>query len=773
MRKFTICTGNSRQAAVWPASTITFEELFERLKTPIRTSETAEQYHKMKKGEKDEAKDKGGFMAGTLKGTRRKKNEVVSRSMVILDADKLTVTFLEEYDLLHRYKSIIYTTHSHTPEKPRARIILPLSRDVTVEECNAISRYSAEEWGMEIFDPCSFEVNQLMYWPTCPSDGEYICREYDGELLDPDEFLAQYPDWKDPTKLPQAEGEKKQFENQKKKQEDPLGKEGIVGAYCRAHSMSDVMVNELSDVYEGTDDDCRYHYKPSDSIPGVIIYDDKFAYSHHASDPAYGRLLNSFDLVRIHKFGDDDAKQSFQDMADYASQDEAVKLLILKERQEEAQTDFGDADWMTKLEYEKRSTVLKNTLRNLKLILENDEKLKNIVYNEQSDGMEIKGEVPWDHPSKYWRDADDAQLISYIEDNYGTFSDRNYKYAVGKVTDDRRYHPIREYLDSLPEWDGVPRVDTLLIDYFGADDNPYVRAVTRKTLCGAIKRVMVPGIKFDTMLVLNGTQGIGKSTLIAKLGGEWFSDSLSLSDTKETKTAAEKLQGYWILEIGELAGLRKAEEETLRGFISRQDDIYRAAFGRRAIPHLRQCIFIGTTNAENGYLRDTTGNRRFWPVKTPGGGMKKSWDVTKEDVQQIWAETLVYVNKGERLYLLPEEEEMAKVEQRSTMESDEREGLVRDYLDVLLPEDWESMDLYRRRDFLGGDDITAAKGTVKRNKVCTLEIWCECFGKDRASLNRTDSNSLTASLIKMGWVRQPTKTRFNLYGPQYYFVPKE
>ena len=162
-----------------------------------------------------------------------------------------------------------------------------------------------------------------------------------------------------------------------------------------------------------------------------------------------------------------------------------------------------------------------------------------------------------------------------------------------------------------------------------------------------------PGCKFDTMLVLNGSQGIGKSTLIAKLGGEWFSDSLSLNDTKD-KTAAEKLQGYWILEIGELAGLRKAEVETLRSFLSRQNDIYRASFGKRTTPHPRQCVFFGTTNAESGYLRDTTGNRRFWPVKTPGGGSKRSWDVTQEDVLQIWAEVMHYVKAGEKLYLDPE-----------------------------------------------------------------------------------------------------------------------
>ena len=213
--------------------------------------------------------------------------------------------------------------------------------------------------------------------------------------------------------------------------------------------------------------------------------------------------------------------------------------------------------------------------------------------------------------------------------------------AVQKVSDDRAYHPILNFLDSLPEWDGVNRVDTVLIDYLGADDNAYVRAVSRKALCAAIMRVKVPGTKFDYITVLNGPQGIGKSTFISKLGGEWYSDSLNLSDMND-KTAAEKLQGYWIMEIGELAGMKKADLDKVKAFISRQDDKYRASFGRRVTPHPRQCVFFGTTNSENGYLRDITGNRRFWTVKVPGTGKKKPWDITPDEIRQIWAEALQY-----------------------------------------------------------------------------------------------------------------------------------
>ena len=328
-------------------------------------------------------------------------------------------------------------------------------------------------------------------------------------------------------------------------------------------------------------------------------------------------LLNAFDLVRAHLFDDEDPKKSFNDMAEFAAGDERVQALGLEERMARAGDDFAepaeDDDWKAKLVRQKKSTQLENSLFNIKLIMQNDPFLKHIVFNQLADGMEIKGEVPWQHPAKFWRDADDAQLICYVDDHYGTFSARNYDIAVAKVADDRSYHPIKDYFESLPEWDGIHRVDTLLIDYLGAEDNAYIRAVSHKTLCAAYMRVYRPGIKFDYMPVLNGAQGIGKSTFISNLGMEWFSDSLNLSDMND-KTAAEKLQGYWIIEIGELAGMKKADLDKVKAFISRVDDKYRASFGRRVTPHPRQCVFFGTTNSENGYLRDITGNRRYWNV---------------------------------------------------------------------------------------------------------------------------------------------------------------
>ena len=598
-------------------------------------------------------------------------------------------------------------------------------------------------------------------------------KEAEKEWLDPDVILAAHPEWTDITRLPTSSRESTAKQAARKKAEDPLTKDGIVGVFCRTYTIQDTIIKFLSDVYEQSAMEGRYDYIPGEGTAGVVVYDDKFAYSHHATDPAGGKLLNAFDLVRVHKFGDKDDKASFKAMCDFAMQDDTVKIAAAKEKFYEAEKDFEDTDWTKQLSRDKNGS-LENCLHNITVIMENDPNLKAIVFNALADGMEIKGEVPWKHPARFWRDADDAQLISYIDSHYGRFSDRNYHIAVTKVTDDRSYHPIHEMYEALPPWDGVKRAETAIIEYLGAEDNTYVRAVTRKTLCAAYMRVYHPGIKFDTMLVLNGAQGIGKSTFIAALGMEWFSDSLSLSDMND-KTAAEKLQGYWILEIGELAGMKKADIDKVKAFISRQDDKYRASFGRRVTPHPRQCIFFGTTNSENGYLRDITGNRRFWNVKVSGEGKHKPWELDRGTVEQIWAEVKEIAESGEELYLDPELEKYAEHEQREAMEHDDREGLVREYLEELLPDNWDSMSIWQRREFLQDKDApTRAEGKNKRETVSNMEIWCECFCKPKEDMKPSDSYAISALMVRVeGWEKTSRLRRDPIYGRQRVYVRTE
>lgn len=765
MRQLAIAYGNSRQAKKWVNKLIDYEDLKERLKVPIRTTETAEEYRKMSRAQRDAAKDHGGFVGGALRGGRRKVDTVDLRSIVALDGDRITKEFLERYRETSPYTSVLYLTHSSTESDPRVRIVFPLTRDVTPEEFAAISRYAAQMLGIDYFDECSYLPNQLMYWPSCPANGEYVFMDVEKEWMDPDEILGAHPEWTDPARLPTSSRESTAKQTTQKKVADPLEKDGMVGVFNRTYfPVTAALETFLLEIYEPTDKENRWHLRSSVSIAGVEIIDDKFVYSHHATDPAYLKLCNAFDIVRIHLFGDLDDKESFKAMCDFAIKDEAVSAALLKEKQERAKMEFED--WTRGLQY-KKNGLLDNTLHNIRLIMENDQFLQNIVFNQLADGMEIKGDVPWSHPARFWRDADDAQLICYVDEHYGSFSQRNYDIAVTKAADDRSYHPIREMFASLPPWDGVPRTDTLLIDYLGAADTSYVRAVTRKALCAAYMRVHYPGIKFDYIIVLNGAQGIGKSTLIAKLGMEWFSDSLTLSDMND-KTAAEKLQGYWIHEIGEMAGMRKADLEKVKAFVSRQDDKYRASFGRRVTPHPRQCIFFGTTNTENGYLRDITGNRRFWNVKVTGDGRLKPWDLDQDTIDQIWAETAVLAKAGEELFLDHELEAFAKQEQSDAMERDDREGLVASYLDLLLPENWDDMDIYQRRDYVQDPEgPVSAKGTVRRETVSNIEIWCECFCKSKEDIKPSDSYAIAAIMARMtGWDKSGGSKRLPIYGKQ-------
>ena len=771
MRELPIAYGNSRQAKKWINKNTTYQDIKARLRVPVRTTESVEEYARMVKSDRDDAKDHGGFVFGSLNGGRRKMENVAARSGLCFDGDHVTQEFLNNFEANCPYNAVLYSTHSHTPEAPRVRIAMPATRDITPEEFVAVSRYVAQEMGIDQFDECSYLPNQLMYYPSVPANGEFIYKETpeDRAWIDPDKILAAHPEWHDPTRLPTSSRESRANTVFRKKVQDPLEKKGIIGLFNRAFfPIQTAMEKYLSDVYEPTDNENRWHLKTSVSMAGVEIIEDKFVYSHHATDPAYLKLCNAFDIVRVHLFGDE--ADSHRAMREFAAEQEEVKLLLAQEKAAEANTDFADEnEWRKRLEYEIRGseTVLRNTLKNLRIILENDPNLKSIVFNQLADELEIKGDVPWQHPARFWRDADDAQLICYVDDHYGTFSARNYEIAVTKVADDRSYHPIREYFASLPPWDGEHRVDTLLVDYLGAAENAYTHAVCRKTLCAAYMRVFHPGIKFDYMPVLNGAQGIGKSTFIARLGMEWFSDSLTLSDMND-KTAAEKLQGYWIQEIGELAGMKKADIDKVKAFISRVDDKYRASFGRRVTSHPRQCVFFGTTNSESGYLRDITGNRRYWNVKVTGEGRYKPWDMTPELVQQIWAEVAEIANAGENLYLPSDLEDYAKTEQREAMEQDDREGLVQEYLDMLLPENWSAMDMYRRREYVRDtDDVTRPEGVWQRSTVSNMEIWCECFGKPREDMKKMDSNTIAQIMQHMpGWEKTDLSARIPIYGKQ-------
>ena len=808
-RKLLIAIGRSRKASQWQNKEMMWSEFLDKLATTTRTRETVTDYAAMSKADRDTVKDVGGFVGGYLKNGRRNNASVVNRCMLCLDADNADPGLMDDLDMTFINAYALYSTHSHTSEKMRLRLIIPLMRTVTPDEYAAVARRVADDLNLTRFDPTTFEPARLMYWPSTPENGEFVFQYSDAPFLDPDEVLNTYADWRDASLWPTTQPVEERIRHTAGKQEDPTEKRGIIGAFCRAHTITDVLDTLLKDIYHPSMEDNRYTYVGGSTTGGLVIYDDKYAYSHHATDPAGGKLCNAFDLVRWHLFTPGgsapdgalvgDEASSMKLMQEYAAKDEATKRQLAEERRAQAMEEFSDLDadaasaakkapeenanWQDGLDIDKHGKV-KDTLGNLALILRNDPGLKDISYNIHRSGIDIRRDaegkttLPWTQLKPGWNESDLGAIQIYLERVYGLYTPSKLKGILLAIAAERSYHPIRDYFDALPAWDGVPRVETLFIDYLGSPDTAYIRAIARKMMVAAVARIYEPGIKFDSVVVLNGPQGMGKSSFFAKLGGKWFSDSLTISDMKD-KAAPEKLQGYWILELGELAGLKKMDVETVKAFITRQDDKFRHSYGYSVEDHPRQCIIVGSTNNGDGFLRDVTGNRRFWPVTCTTNSPHRPWEV-ESVVPQLWAEAYTLYRAGEKLFLSLEEEKQASMEQTAALESDVREGMIAEYLDKLLPEDWDRMDLAERRGFLRGDPFTGGNrvGTVQRTTVCAVEVWAECFGKDPSAIKRSDTYDIFGMLMKIGgWEKYSgNKTgvqRRGLYGPQRCFVRKD
>lgn len=788
-RQITISAAGSRKATLWPAQTLYWSEMVERLRTAVRGTETLAEYLKLPKREQDELKDVGGFVGGKLEGNRRKANHVIGRDLLTLDMDNIPAGGTA--DVLRRLEGlgcayVVYSTRKHEEARPRLRVIVPLNRTATADEYEPLARKLASIIGISFMDPTTFQAHRLMYWPSCCADSQYVFQYADKPFLDTDGLLSLYNDWRNIDEWPQVPGDESKHVRLAAKQGNPLEKPGVVGAFCRQYNIHQAIEKFLPGVYEPVDTDAnRYTYVAGSTVGGAVVYEDGlFLYSHHATDPCSGRLVNAFDLVRLHKFGDldDEAKPdtpvnrlpSFTEMCAFALNDAGVAAIINQERYEKAVEDFGepsntpatkeDLNWISKLKISPNTGQPLKTIDNVLIILENDPKLKGkIALDEFANRGLVLGSLPWDdrEEKRPWGNSDDAGIYHYIEKAYGISSETKINHALTIVAHKHRFNDVKKYLENL-EWDGIARLDTLLHDYLGAEDNVYTRAVSRKSFTAAVARALQPGVKYDYMPILVGPQGIGKSTFLRIMGREWFSDSLQ---TFEGKEASEMIQGVWINEIGELAGMSKSETNAIKQFLSRTEDIFREAYGRRALPYPRRCVFFGTTN-DIEFLRDRTGNRRFWPVKV--GILKPTKSVFNDlerEVDQIYAEAFFRWQIGEPLYLTGEAEMLAKEAQEEHRESNVREGIIKEFLERPIPIDWEKRDIGERRLYWSGEFGKVETETVERDRICAAEIWVECFNDDIKRMKQTDTREINSILTSFpGWV--PYRGRFGPYGIQ-------
>jgi putative DNA primase/helicase len=787
-RKIKISTAGSRKAIFWQPQEPWWSEFVGKLRVPDRGTEPLAVFLSHSKSKQDEIKDNGGYLGGLLNGNRRKADNVISRDIITLDLDNIPAGGTQ--DVLRRIEGLgcayaVYSTRKHEESRPRLRVIVPTDRSVTADEYEPIGRKIGEIIDIKLCDPTTFEASRLMYWPSCCSDSSYVYRYGDKPFLSADGILSMYKDWRNVSEWPQVPGVQQTHVKVVAKQGNPIEKTGVVGAFCKTYDVYKAMETFLPGVYIPCEDGSgRFTYSGGSTTGGAVVYENgNFLYSHHSTDPAGGKLCNAFDLVRMHKFSemDDEAKidtpvnklPSYTAMSQLAASDTQVAAILNAERYEKATQAFSediedDAHWTSKLKISFTNGAPLKTGENVLILLENDPKIKGrIRLNSFEKAVMGFAPLPWaprdsEEDTFRWIDEDDSGLRLYVEKILGFKGRDSVQDALSQCAAKNQFNPVTAYLNSLT-WDGVRRLDRLYIDYLGAADTPYVRAVTRKSHVAAVARATKPGIKYDTMPVLTGAQGLGKTTLIQKMGQQWFSNSI---DSFEGKEASELLKGVWIVEIGEMSAYNRSDLEVIKGFLSRCDDQYRAAYARKTEKHLRCCVFFGTSNRDD-YLRDTTGSRRFWPVDV---GVQKNIKSVFTDldgeIDQLWAEAVFYWKQGESLHLTGELEEEAKRQQESHSETDAREGVIRDFMERSVPSNWSKRSVNERKIYWSGEYGRGDNSEmVERDRICAAEVWVECLGGDFKLLKRADVLIINRILESTpGWQKCKGPYRFGPYG---------
>ena len=822
-KQIRIAAANSRFGP-WQNQILSLSEFYARLAAPARSTEIRAAYLALKKSDQDRLKDVGGFVGGVLNDGVRKNGHITERGLVTLDIDKVeaggTARILAAVNALGCGYAV-YSTRKHAPEAPRLRVVVPLLAPLSAEEYEPCARMLARyiDTTMQCFDRTTFEPARLMYWPSCCADAEFVFHSEDRPFLDGRAVLAQMGDWREMRRWPYCPDETATEQRTAAKQADPETKEGIVGAFCRVYDIRGALAQFLPDVYiplDGSED--RYTYAQGSTAGGAVLYENgKFLFSHHATDPAGGHLCNAFDLVRLHRFGelDDTAKigtppnklPSYAAMCRFAGEDAAVARQLNADSEARAREAFGDilaaqtenaqqapaspADSVSAgagnlpdesaaaaggLQFRIRrgdSGKPAATIDNAWAILETDPLLKGRIVLDVFQGRgNARGPYPWNAApgTRMWTDKDDYGAQWYLEKIYDYSQKNNVLAALALCGQYHAVDPVRTYLNGLV-WDGVPRLDTLFVDYLGAQDTAYTRTVTRKALCAAVARTYQPGVKFDCMTILTGPTGIGKSTMLRRLGKSWFSDSLQSFEGKE---AREQIQGVWIVEIGELGYMNKTENNQVKQFLSQQSDIYRAAYGRNTEDHPRRCVFFGTSN-DYDYLKDHTGNRRFWPLDVGVVPHSRSYvDFSDAQVDQVWAEAVTRYRFGETLYLSGEVEKMALDVQDAHTEQSAAAGIIEQYLDEQVPANWADMDADQVRAWNSMTKQTAAADDAKliqRPWVCAAEVWEQVYHASIARMQQRDVREINAAIEHAGhWEKKTIRTK--LYGVQRGFIRK-
>ena len=383
---------------------------------------------------------------------------------------------------------------------------------------------------------------------------------------------------------------------------------------------------------------------------------------------------------------------------------------------------------------------VKQLVHNFEVVMDKDSRFGGkIRLNEFAQQPYLYGSVPWENENncRAWSSHDDSALFSLIQVDYGLKSRQDFADALKNVSMRNKFHPVRELLDALT-WDGEVHIRKLLPEYLGAEDSDYTYQVMRLWMLGAVSRVYKPGNKFDYTIILQGSQGIGKSTFLKlmALDDSWFNDSL---DSLDSDKAVQSLTGSWIIELAELKSLARTAGgvESVKRFLTATQDKYRIPYERRADTFYRQCVFAGTTNKDD-FLQDETGNRRFLIIHTGVTKPFKSLFTPEvmDDMKQAWAEAVhIWKNEDPQLILPENCMQQAKELQEANMADDGKRGIILDYLEG-------------------------------KTQVCAREIWFEALKETIPPKNwqASEINNIVAKIP--GWERLKTPRKFDGYGQQ-------
>lgn len=739
-----------------------WSELVSRLREVVYCDHDMLTYKGMSKKQKGEAKDKGFFIGGLVTG-----RNVTYRQILSLDIDHVEPETLDGIrEWLKGVQYVIHSTHSSTPDEPRYRVVVPLNRFVLADEYGAIMRILSDKFKLPI-DPSTFDFKRIMYLPSVPKDASFYIEEGEGEPLNVADLLDRSNDWRDLTGLSVPD---------KVYVQDPKYKGGLIGAFCSKIGIHEAVDIYLSDVWKKEANN-RYTFIGSSTVCGGIIYEDKYLYSNHSTDPYLGRCHNAYDAVRLYKFGEgkqgEEAMRALCESLKIKADDGSAHAATI-----EAMPDCdGKRILQEKLEVDKNGVIVKS-LANVVLILENDPEMSNLF------GYDLFGDTPTLMRDPFWRstdlrvenedckdleeylemeDVDDSYIRLYFEQCYSFDVKLFIRDALNVVSHKNAFHPVRDYIEKL-EWDGVPRLANIFIDCFGVDDTLYSREVGIKFFVGAVRRIFIPSSKMDYVPVLVSEEGLGKSRFVKRMSKLWGSDTFyTFSGSKE---AYEQLRGVWIVEIPELNGVQSRGTNSRKAFVTKGSDRYRSAYLHYVKTYKRQCVFIASSN-DVVFLDDPSEDgRRWWGLMCDKDRVKVNIhsDEFLELVNKYWAEAFFLFKQGVLPVLSDEADAQAVAIRKVHKQEDAETGALNSYLLMPVPENWYAMDVMQRIEYWEHEQ-TRWTGTP-RECICTAEVAREFYGFSRKDLvDRKVSKKVSDAIRFSRLFDQPGyKKSFGEYG---------